>query len=215
RQSWASTKVLKLPSFTNRGSSHVQRSSGVCPLERLRQSLIELLDERQDLISQVLHRGKVSPLDHPTHQDTEPDLDLIQPRRMLWYIDETDPMRLVLQKLPPCCHRFQNPLFPFHAEVFFKTTLLRHVADQRLRNVRRQIVQDEYPAGCCVARHRASDVFRKILLRSRGLHRRANHLTRRHLQVAYQTLRPVPFVLEFASLHLLERHQFRRRDPLE
>jgi hypothetical protein len=38
-------------------------------------------DEREQLARQVVHVDEVAIADHPTLQDREPDLDLVEPRR--------------------------------------------------------------------------------------------------------------------------------------
>src|SRR5271163_4734148 len=114
------TRALTLPSLpfdkppilTSEGpSSNVQRASGVGPLEWLGQRFVEIRDEGQDFLAQILHGRKVASLDHAPHQDAEPNLDLIQPRRMFRHIHKTDAMRLVLQKLPPGRHGLQYASF--------------------------------------------------------------------------------------------------------
>ena len=54
----------------------------------------------------------------------------------------------------------------------------------------------------------------EVLLAPRRLDRRGDHLTRRHLEVPDQALRPVPLVLELHLLDLTRPHRLGRGDPL-
>src|SRR5262249_27680540 len=54
----------------------------------------------------------------------------------------------------------------------------------------------------------------EVCLRPRLLHGWCNHLARRHLEVANQTLGPVTLVLELAPLLLARLHRFGASNPL-
>ena len=69
-----------------------QRPAGVGPLERLGHGPIEVVDEIQDPLFQVVHRSKTSPFEQAPHQDTKPQLDLIQPGSMLGGVDKANRM---------------------------------------------------------------------------------------------------------------------------
>ena len=80
---------------------------------------------------QVLHRRKARTLEQTSHQDTEPNLDLIEPRGVLGRIHHTNPMRLICQKGRSRCHRLQNAALALDTQVDVKRTTLRNQAHQR------------------------------------------------------------------------------------
>src|SRR5215471_155423 len=59
--------------------SDLEGPAGISPLERSGKHLVEVVDEGQDLVTQVLHRGEVPPPDHLAHDDPEYNLHLVQP----------------------------------------------------------------------------------------------------------------------------------------
>src|SRR6266540_4089257 len=90
--------------------SRLKRATCIGPAKGLGHA-IEVLDKSQDLRPQIILGCEVAALDHPTHQDAEPDFDLIEPRRMLGYIHELNTVRRVTQKGRPTGHRLQHAAF--------------------------------------------------------------------------------------------------------
>ena len=56
----------------------LQGAALVRPLERLGQRLVEVLDECQYPLAQLLHRLEAASLEQSAHQDTQPQLDLVE-----------------------------------------------------------------------------------------------------------------------------------------
>src|SRR6266498_579702 len=103
--------------------SRLKRATCIGPAKGLGHA-IEVLDKSQDLRPQIILGCEVAALDHPPHQDAEPDFDLIEPRRMLGYIHELNTVRRVTQKGRPTGHRLQHAAFAFQAQ----STLRSHCA---------------------------------------------------------------------------------------
>lgn len=80
------------------GSLGSQRATGISPPERLGHREVEVLDEVQDTLPKIVNRTETGPLQQLANQDTEPDLDLIQPRSMLGGVDKTNTVTLVFQE---------------------------------------------------------------------------------------------------------------------
>ena len=59
--------------------SGLQGASGVGPLERLGEYLIEVGDKRQQFVAEVGHGGEIAAADDLAHDHAEDDLDLIEP----------------------------------------------------------------------------------------------------------------------------------------
>jgi len=89
--------------------SRCQRLSYLGPLEGLRHGPVEVGDEALDPLLQVLLRGKTPAPQQFARQDREPNLDLVQPRRMLGGKMEADPVSLRPQESFPRHHRLQDP----------------------------------------------------------------------------------------------------------
>lgn len=64
----------------------------VSPGERFSQSLVEVIDEEQDARAQIFNRCKTATLEQTLYQNTEPQLNLIQPGSMLWCVNEPNSM---------------------------------------------------------------------------------------------------------------------------
>ncbi len=167
-------------------SSHVQRATGVRPFARLRHRPAEGRDELQQAVPQLGFRPEVAPLQNPTRSHAEPDLHLIQPRRVFRQIYEPNPMTRVRQKRLPRRHRLQHaavPLLPPATPSSAGRTSPRSTAPASPNNA---------SSGCPRRRSNRStgppDVGREVRFIPRRLHRRSDHATRRHLEVRRQTL---------------------------
>ena len=111
----------------------MQRFAEVGPLEGLGHGAVEIGDEVQHLVPEVGDGSEVATPQQLTDQDTEPDLDLIQPRRMLGRVVKDDLVGWIGQESSAGRHRLQNAAFPFGAQVVGDARDLRHVAHQTLR----------------------------------------------------------------------------------
>ena len=70
------TSTYRRKSFGSLGS---QRAAGIGPPERLGHREVEVVDEVQDTLPKIVNRTETGPLQQLANQDTEPNLNLIQP----------------------------------------------------------------------------------------------------------------------------------------
>src|SRR5262245_41738388 len=82
--------------------------AGEGPAKRLGPNLVEVVDEVEDLGAQVLLGGKAASADNAADQDTEPNLNLIQPRGVLGGVNKADAMAGVGQELVPTSKGLQH-----------------------------------------------------------------------------------------------------------
>src|SRR4051794_17496587 len=178
-------------------TSDLEYAAGEGPFEGLGHHLVEVLNEVQNLRSQVFLGGKTAAADDSPDQDAEPDLHLVQPRAVLRRVDEADAVAGVLQELLAAGHRLQHAALALLPQrLLVAPAESGHQFHQAFRGVDVQLVVDEHPAGLRVRRHRPLYVLDIVLLRSRRLHRRRDHLSGDHVEVADQRLRAVSLVLE-------------------
>ena len=143
--------------------SGTERLALVGPLERLGHGAVEVRDERQHLVSQIINRGEVAAAQEFAHQDTQPNLDLVQPRRVFRGVVEDDFVRLLHQEGSTCRHRLQDATLLFDAQVFRNSRDLGHVAHQAFGAVRVQVIHHDVPlSGAWVALNSAANVGQEI-----------------------------------------------------
>src|SRR5947208_14536845 len=73
-------------------TSSRQRLVCIGPLERLRHSSVEVLDEVDQRLMQLLDGVETGAFEQAPNQDAKPNLDLIEPGGMLGGIDKADPV---------------------------------------------------------------------------------------------------------------------------
>src|SRR3954453_11376922 len=99
----------------------MKRFSEIGPLEWLGHRAIEVVDEGEYLRSQIFSGNEVAATEQLTHQNTEPDLHLVQPRCVLGRVVKDDLVRGMCQERGTRGHRFQNPVLLLDAQVLGKT----------------------------------------------------------------------------------------------
>ena len=72
-----------------------RRASGVGPVHRLGDGVVEVVHETFEFLDQVDFRCKASTPHHATVDDSENDFNLVEPRTMFWDVDETNAMTYV------------------------------------------------------------------------------------------------------------------------
>jgi hypothetical protein len=102
--------------------SRDQRLAGLGPLERLCRGRVEVGDESLDTRFEVALRGETPAPQQFARQDREPNLDLVQPRRVLGDEIETDPVGLRPQERHPRDHRLQDAGGPFFTKITVNPT---------------------------------------------------------------------------------------------
>src|SRR5207248_8385702 len=73
-------------------TSSRQRLACIGPLERLRHSSVEVLDEVDQRLMQLLDGVETGAFEQAPNQDAKPNLNLIEPGGMLGGIDKADPV---------------------------------------------------------------------------------------------------------------------------
>src|SRR3954451_1519996 len=96
-----SSKWTGLPQVAHLNVSGLEGASRVRPLEWLGEHLIEVLDKRQQLRAEVVHRRETATTDDLSHNHPKHDLDLVEPRAVFGRVHEPDAMAPVRQELLP------------------------------------------------------------------------------------------------------------------
>src|SRR5688572_32172515 len=102
------------------GRSGSKRLTAVGPTEGLGHGPVEVSDEALDLGLEVLGGDEAAPPDHLADQDREPDLDLVEPRRMLGGEVEDDAVLGIAQKRLPARHRLQDAALALDPEILLQ-----------------------------------------------------------------------------------------------
>src|SRR6266480_4380687 len=89
--------------------SSLEGASRVRPFEWLGEHLVEVVDKRQQLHAEIVHRRETASSDDLPHDDRKRDLDLIEPGPVFGRVHEADAMALLRQELLPTLHRLQHP----------------------------------------------------------------------------------------------------------
>src|SRR6266545_1388417 len=148
KQGQHAAEIAKNSTSTHRRKSisglHGQRSAGIGPSERLG-GLVKVGDERQNALLQRFHRCKVAALDCSAYQDTEPDLDLIEPGGMFGHIHKLNPVARIAQEGGAARQRLQNTALAFFAQVVGDRTALSDQSHQTFRLMGVELVADEQP----------------------------------------------------------------------
>lgn len=84
---------------------YCERLALIGPFERFRHRTIEVVDKCQDFLFEIFYGGKVATFEQFTHQDAEPDFDLVHPGGMLGRVAENHPMGWFSQEGGPSFHR--------------------------------------------------------------------------------------------------------------
>ncbi len=87
------------------------------PLERLGHGSVVILDKGENPGLQILNRGKRAAFEQCTDQNTEPDLDLIEPGAMLGSVLEHDFMAGIAEKSSATGHRGEDTALAFDTQI--------------------------------------------------------------------------------------------------
>src|SRR6266568_245514 len=94
-----------LPQAAPLNVSGLEGASRVRPLEGLGEYLVEVIDKRQQLRAEVVHRRETPATDDLAHDHPKHDLDLVEPRAVFGRVHEADAMTLLRQERLPTLHR--------------------------------------------------------------------------------------------------------------
>jgi hypothetical protein len=103
-----------------------QRTSHVGPLERFGHGFVEILHKGSQALAELRHRGETGPFEQAPHEDTAPDVHLLQPGRMLGGIHQANAMRRILPACGSGGPGLSDARFPVDAQLRVNPTRVRH-----------------------------------------------------------------------------------------
>jgi len=175
--------------LTGFSSLRRQWATGECPAEWLGEDLVEVFDETHQLLPQVGYRAEAaSPNDLPGDR-AEDDFNLVQPRRVLGQVQETDTMAPIREEFLPRCLRVEDAHFPFLPQLLLDVAGLRHPPRQALRTMDVQVIHHENPRRPRIGRHRLGHMGHKVLFRPCWPQCRCHELPRDYVKVGDQRQR--------------------------
>jgi hypothetical protein len=124
-------------------------------------------------------------------------------------------VRFVDEKSASTLDVLQDAALAFASQVDIEPIALRDDPHQRLRDMRREVVNDEYPFRRRLGRDGVEDVEREILLVAGRAKRRVQELAGGEVEICREAGRPVPNVLELTFLDVAGRRWPRRSCPLQ
>jgi len=164
--------------------SGMQRLPKKGPLEWLGHRAIEVSDEIEHLVPQIVKRGEIATSEQLTNQDTQPELHLVQPRRMLRRVMKDDFVRRVCQECGPCRHRLQNAALVLNSEILGDAGGFGHIPHQTFRAMRVQIVHHDVPlTGTRVAVNGAANVGQEVGFSAGGSDGWADDFASDHIEI--------------------------------
>src|SRR5215472_6818772 len=174
----------------------------VGPLEWLGHGAIEVVDEGEHLVLQIFDRAEVAAPQELAHQDAQPDLDLVQPRRVLGCVVEHDGVAGVAQKRRARGSRPKHYTHVLDAKICSAACALSDVAHQARRAMDIEVIDHEMPLrGAWITLDGAPNMLDEVRLcagRSTG---RAEDLTSGHVEIDDERARAVAFVFELVPRH--------------
>ena len=149
--------------------------------------------------------------DDSTDNHAEPNFHLVQPRAVLWNINEAN---FSLSGRQKCLSRFlifQDPRLSLHAQFFRRKLESFHQDDpqhQTLGPVRVELIHDDSPVRIRMPIHRAFAVIQKIRFGSRWAERGRNRFACDDIERRDQAQRAMTFVFELDAFFLPGPHLF-------
>src|ERR1700730_5602020 len=205
--------ALNWPEMNESGTEWL---SLIGPLERLGHGAVEVVDKSQHLSAQVINGAEVAAPQELADQDAEPDFHLVHPRGVFGRVVEDNRMRRISQE--GCSRHFrpQDAAHVFDPKVLGDPVSLGNVAHETLRAVDVEIVSYKVPLRRgWITRDGAPHVSDKIGLSARRPMRRAQHLSRGHIEVDHERQRALALVLKLPSRHFARSWREVRRQPLQ
>ena len=123
----------------------LQRFALISPFEGFSHRAIEVIDEFKDAGFELSFADEIGSSEQLTNQDTEPNLDLIEPGTMLGGEVKHNFMTGVTQELRSRLHRLENARFPFDSQINLKPLRLRHKPNQRFRLMNVEAIHQQVP----------------------------------------------------------------------
>src|ERR1051325_5067614 len=203
-----------MDSFCRSGGSG-ERLSGVGPAEGLGHGSVEVGDELLDFGAQGFLAGEITATEELSHQDREPDFDLVEPRGVSGREVEGDAMLGLRQEGGAGGLGSEHAGFALATQLVLEPAVARHETDDGLGKMDIEIVADDIPSdvgGGAV--EQTAEKARKILFGA-GIADDAFDLAGGDIEGRNQGLSSVAAVLELTPLDLARHHRQSWRDALE
>src|SRR5579863_2385071 len=134
----------------------------VGPLKRAVGKTIVIGNECEDTLAQMSHGCPTSASQQTSNKNTEPDLNLVEPRAVSRRIDEANTMGRIRKKGGPRFHRGENPAFAFATPVLSDAALLSYQTNQRFRLMGDELISEKEPGRIRISLDGLSNMSSKI-----------------------------------------------------
>ncbi len=191
-----------------------QRFPDVGPAKRLGERLVKEGDELKEALFERLGGGKAPPPEPSPGQDSEPDLDRVEPSAVPGGIDEPDTMRGILEKGGPRGHVGEDSRLSLAAEFCVDGAALGDEFHQAGRLMGVERITDEAPFAVWIGVHGGGDVGHEVRLGAGVADGGGDHAPGGDLEMGDQSLSTVAFVRERHGLRMAGLHRVRRVDRL-
>ncbi len=176
---------------------------------------IVVSNKGQDAGAQLLHGEAPEPGKQATHEDREPDLNLVEPGTVSGSVRETNAMARVGEKGCTGAQAGEMATFAFDAQFLLDVTLRSDQAHQRFGLMSVKLIGDKDPGRLGVSLNGLSDVSGKVGFGARGSNTGSHDLSSGHVQVGNQTQGAMPLVFKFLSLDVTGLHGQRGVETFE
>jgi hypothetical protein len=167
------------------------------PIPRFGEVLVIIGDVARELLLQVSDGREVPTFEDMRGEDTEPDLDGVQPTPMLGGIQKADTMLRITQVGLSAGHVLEDTSLAFLPEVLRIPDALSHISYQCFALVRVELVAEKEPGGLRSSSYCLCYVGDKVGFGPSILDGRGEQFPSCQMQVGCQHLRPMPDVVEF------------------
>jgi hypothetical protein len=167
---------------------------------------IVVSNKSQDASAQLLHGEATEPGKQATHEDREPDLNLVEPRTVSGSVNETNAMARVGEKGSACAQAGEMAAFAFDAQFLLDVTLRSDQAHQHFGLMSVELIGDKDPGCLGVSLNGLSNVSGKVGFGARRSNAGSHDLSGGHVQVSNQTQGAMPLVFKFLSLDVTGLH---------
>ena len=163
----------------------------------------------KDLLLEISQRAKVPTFEECSHQNTEPDLDLVHPGGVFGGVREDNFVRWIMEKSGSRGHRLEDATFAFASQCFLLDAFpFGNPAHQRLGLMSIEFIDQDVPFACRrITGDQALKMSKAVLLIASGSPRGLNHLSSDHIEIEKPGKRPMPDILEFAPKHMACSHR--------
>ncbi len=191
-----------------------QRLADVGPAKRLGERLVKEGDEVEEALFERLG-GRKAPTPEPSPgQDSEPNLDRVEPSAVPGGIDEPDTMRGILEKGGPRGHVGEDSRLSLAAKFGVDGAALGDEFHQAGRLMGVERITDEAPFAVWIGVHGGGDVGHEVRLGAGVADGGSDYKPGGDLEMGDQSLSTVAFVRERHGLGMAGLHRVRRVDRL-